>query len=259
MLAQERYQQILDMLEKGGSVKVSKLMKLFDVSIETVRRDLEYLEKEGYLKRVYGGAVLENVNAKQMSFKTRETEYIKEKKEIADIAMNFITEGQSIALDSATTTLEIARALKRKFERLTILTNSIIIASELSNMDKYTVILCGGILKREELSLVGDLTIHDLEKFRIDIAFIGASGISLKEGITDYDMEQLTIQKKLIEISQQVIIVADSSKFDGVSLAKMCDLDKIDMIITDSNLKAKILEKYKNNGIEVINQINDIK
>lgn len=254
MLAQERYQQILVMLEKESSVKVSKLMKMFDVSIETVRRDLEYLEKEGYLKRVYGGAVLENVNTKQVNFKTRENEYIEEKKEISDIAVRFIREGQSIALDSATTTLEIAEAIKKKFERLTVLTNSIVIASELSDMEKYTIILCGGILKSEEFSLVGDLAISHIGTFHIDTAFIGASGISLKEGITDYDIDQLSIQKKIIEVSQQNIIVADSSKFDRVSLSKICDLDKIDMIITDSKLKPKILEKYLEHGIEVINK-----
>ncbi|MCY6483384.1 DeoR/GlpR family DNA-binding transcription regulator [Clostridium aestuarii] len=254
MLAQERYEQILSILEKDNSVKVSKLTKLFNVSIETVRRDLEYLEKEGLLKRVYGGAVLKEVNSKQLSFQSRKKEYIEEKNEIAEVAAGFVTEDQSIAMDAGTTNLEIIKVLKKKFERLTILTNSLMIANELADMDKYTVILTGGIIKNDEFSLVGAIAESNISNFNIDTAFINVNGISLKDGITDCMFEQLQIQKKMIEVSQKVIILADSSKFDTVSLLKICDLDQVNMIVTDSKLKQNVFEKYTRNGIEVVNK-----
>lgn len=254
MLAQERYQKILDILEKESSVKVTALTKLFDVSIETVRRDLEYLEKDGYLKRVYGGAVLENFNKKRMTFQSRTGEAVQEKSEIANIAAGFVSEDQSIALDSSTTNLEIVKVLKEKFQKLTIITNSLMIANELSDMSKYTIILTGGLLKHDELSFVGSMAQENLKGFNVDIAFISASGVSLKEGITDCQFDELQIQRNMINISQQVIILADSSKFDSVSLMKICDFDKVNMIITDSKLKENILEKYHKNGIEVVNR-----
>ncbi|BDR66800.1 DeoR/GlpR family DNA-binding transcription regulator [Clostridium tetani] len=253
MLAQERYEQTLSILNREGSVKVSKLTKLFNVSIETIRRDLEYLEKEGLLKRVYGGAVLKKIDNNQLKFENREKEFSSEKKEIANIATRYVVEGQSLAMDASTTNLEIAKVLKTKFKKLTILTNSLAIANELIDMDKYTIILTGGILKNDEFSLVGDIAQKYIESFNIHTAFISVSGVSLKEGLTDYILDHLQIQKKFIEISQNVIVLADSSKFDSVSLLNVCNLEDVNMIITDSRIKKNVLEKYLNNGIEVIN------
>lgn len=254
MLAQERYDKILEILERDNSVKVSMLTKLFNVSIETVRRDMEYLEKEGLLQRVYGGAVLAKTDSKQLTFNIRQKEHIEEKREIADIAVRFVAEGQSIAMDGGTTTLEVARALKKNFQRLTIITNSLAVVNELSDMDKYTIIMPGGVFKAEEFSFVGSITENTIGEFRVDTAFIGVSGISVKEGITDFLMDEIKIQKKMIDIAQQVILLAHSSKFDSVSLLKLCDFSDINMIITDSKLKQSVLEKYLKQGVSVLNQ-----
>ncbi|SHI50007.1 transcriptional regulator, DeoR family [Clostridium cavendishii DSM 21758] len=254
MLAQDRYQKILELLEQNDSVRVSNLIKIFNVSMETIRRDLDHLEKKGLLKKVYGGAVRERINTNQASFNVREKEFIEEKQEIAKIAIRYITEGQSIALNSGTTTLEIAKLLKINFEKLTILTNSVAIALELSDMSKYTIILCGGIFNGEEYSLAGEFALENISKFRIDTAFISVSGISLLDGFTDHNLDEIQIQRKLIEISQQVFMLSDSSKFDTLSLLKLCDISKADMIITDSKLNDNILNKYKANDIEVINK-----
>lgn len=254
MLAQERYEKILELLEKDRSVKVSMLTKLFNVSIETVRRDLEYLEKEGHLKRVYGGAVLEKINNRLLSFENREKESIEEKKEIAKIAMDFIKEGQSIAIHAGTTNLEIARELKKNFKQLTVLTNSLSIFNELSDMEKYTLILTGGIFKKDEFSLVGTMAENNITQYRVDTAFISPTGVSLSAGLTDYLFDEINIMQKSMEISHEVIVLADSSKFDAISLVKICDLEQINVIITDSKLKKNILDKYLKNGIEVVNK-----
>lgn len=253
LLAHERYEEILKLLEKDGSVKVSMLTKLFNVSIETIRRDLEHLEKQNHLKRVYGGAVLEKINKKQFNFETREKEYIEEKREITNTAVKFITEGQSIAMDASTTNLEVAKILKTKFKKLTILTNSLAIANELADMEYYTIILTGGIFIKDEFSLVGDIAEKNISDFYIDTAFISISGVSLHAGLTEYSFDGIQIQKKMIEVSKQVIVLADNSKFDVVCLQKVADLDKVDMIITDSKLKKCVLDKYLNKGIKIIN------
>lgn len=253
MLVQDRYQKIIEILNKKNSVRVSYLMELFDVSIETVRRDLEHLEKEGYLKRVYGGAVLEKVNTNLGTFRDREYEYTEEKKEIASTAIKYISEGQSIAMDYGTTTLEVAKMLKDNFEKLTVLTNSLAIANELADRSKYNIILSGGILRGDELSLFGPLADENLRKFHIDTCFVSVSGVSLKEGLTDFVFEGIQLQRRLIDISERSIVLADSSKFDTVSLLQVCDITKADMIITDSKLRPNVLERYRGSGIDVVN------
>lgn len=254
MLAQDRYKKIIEILERDKSVKTSELIELFDVSVETVRRDLEYLENEGCLKRVYGGAVLEEVKKKMPALDLRRYENVEEKEEIANIAMGYIKEGQSIAMDAGTTTLEIARKIKNKFNKLTVVTNSLLVANELTDASKFTVILCGGIFKSDESSLVGDLALESISKLHIDTAFIGVSGISLKDGLTDYPFDEIQVQKKFIEVSDNIIAVGTSNKFEKSALMQICDLKSVDMIITDSKLSQCIYESYKKSGIKVINK-----
>lgn len=254
LLAHERQTTILEILNKERTVKVSKLIKVLNVSIETVRRDLEFLEKEGRLKRVYGGAVLEKVNGVELTGIDRKTKYIDEKRELALCATRYVEEGQSIALDISTTNLEFAKALKKVIKRLTVITNSLEIAAELSDMDKYTVILTGGVMRNEELCIVGDLAEEFISKFHIDTAFMSMSGISLNCGLTDYGMGEVEVKKKMMEVAQRTIVLADSSKFNVISLLKVCDIDKVDMVITDSKLNVNVMEKYTNNGLVIINK-----
>ncbi len=244
LLAQERQETIIEIINKERAVKVSNLLKIFNVSIETVRRDLEILEKEGRLKRVYGGAVLEKIDGSELTGTDRKTKCIDEKRELAGFATRYVREGQSIALDISTTNLEFARVFKKTVKRLTVLTNSLEIAAELSDMDKYTIILIGGVMRNDELCIVGDLAEEFISKFHIDTAFMSMSGISLNCGLTDYGMGEVQVKKKMMEVAKQTIILADSSKFDVVSLLNVCSLDKVDMIITDSKLNSCIIEKY---------------
>jgi DeoR family glycerol-3-phosphate regulon repressor len=226
---------------------------LFDTSIETVRRDLEHLEKSGYLKRVYGGAVLEKVGTNEVNFSIRETKNINEKVEIGEIASRYVSEGQAIAFDVSTTNTEIAKAIKKKINKLTVITNSIAIAEELSDMENYTIFLVGGVLKKEERCLIGSMAEKFIEQFHIDITFVSCSGISFSSGITDYGIGELEVKKKMMEYSQQSIVVADSSKFGIVSLLNVCGFENINMIITDSKLNEAVKNKYLELGTEIIN------
>ncbi|MDT8719062.1 DeoR/GlpR transcriptional regulator [Clostridium sp. 19966] len=253
MLVQERHSKILEILDKDRSVKVSYLMQLFNVSIETVRRDLEYLEKEGYLKRVHGGAVLEKVGTNEVNFTVRETKNINEKAEIGELAARYVAEGQAIAMDVSTTNTEVAKAIKKKIKRLTVITNSLTVAEELSDMEEYTIILIGGVMKKEERCILGAMAEKFVEQFHIDITFASCSGISLSSGITDYGIGEVEIKKKMMLCAQQTIFVADSTKFGVVSLLDVCGFDKGNLIITDSKLNAKVKEKYTALGVEIIN------
>lgn len=254
MLAEERKVRILQMIEEDGSVKVSKLTKLFEVSLETIRRDLENMEKEGLLKRVYGGAVLNRNKVQQKSYAKREKEFSIEKKAIAINALRYIEEGQSIALNNSTTSIEIARELKNHFKELTIVTNSLRIASELAEVENFNIVLTGGILNNKEYAFYGDISENVLSNFVVDKAFISVSGVSLTHGITDYLPGEVQIEKKLMEISQEIIILADSSKIDSVSLIKVADIHEVNLILTDSKLDDKVLNKYLKNGIEMIKE-----
>ncbi|TYR78194.1 DeoR/GlpR transcriptional regulator [Priestia megaterium] len=254
MLAHDRHEKIIELLKENKSIKVSSVTKMFGVSTETVRRDLEYLEKEGYLRKVRGGAVLDDVNSKERNFTFRESKNIDEKREIGRIATRFVSEGQSIALDVSTTNTEFARALKEKFQRLTIITNSLIIANELAEMPYYTIIMPGGVLRNEELCMVGHMAVDFIKGFHIDTFFMSISGISLSEGLTDYGIGEYQVKMKILENSRNCIVLADHSKFDVASLLKVCQFDRIDRIISDSKLSKKVLQKYAKEGIEIINE-----
>ncbi|XKE82380.1 DeoR/GlpR family DNA-binding transcription regulator [Oceanobacillus kapialis] len=253
MLMKERQEKIVEKLHESNFVKVGELIGLFNVSVETIRRDLEYLESMGKLKRIHGGAVVERDNSEEESFVTRENINVREKQEIGELATSFVQEGQSIAMDVSTTNTEFARALKKKFKQLTILTNSLPIAYELSTMPHYTIIMVGGILRNEELCVVGDMSEQFISQFHIDTLFLSMSGISLHSGLTDYGIQEWNIKKKLLESSKKCYVVADSSKFDAVSLLKVCSFSEVNGIITDSSLPEKIKQKYVDIGATIIN------
>ncbi|SES10160.1 transcriptional regulator, DeoR family [Gracilibacillus ureilyticus] len=253
MLLKDRQSNILAKLDQFHSIRVADLVKEYNVSVETIRRDLEYLESVGKLKRVHGGAILEKENKEEKSFIARETLNVKEKQELAEIAAQFVQEGQSIAMDVSTTNTEFAKVLKKKFNQLTILTNSLPIAYELSTMPHYSIIIVGGILRNEELCVVGDMTEQFISQFHIDTLFLSMSGISLHSGLTDYGIREWNVKRQLLEASNKCYVLADSSKFDAVSLLKVCSFNEIDAIITDSSLSTNIIDNYKQAGITIIN------
>lgn len=251
VFAKERHEEIAKQVRQDKSVKAVELMNYFQVSFETIRRDLLYLEKQGVLTRVHGGAVLEEVNSRELSFTVRESKHLQEKEEIAEKATNYVVEGQSIAMDVSTTNTAFAKALKRKFSRLTILTNSMTIARELSEMPDYTIIFAGGILRNQELCTIGDFTENFITQFHVDTFFMSISGVSLSKGLTDYGAGELQVKKKMMEIVQQKIVLADSSKFDIVSLLNACSIYEVDRIITDSNIQQNTINKYQDAGVKI--------
>lgn len=253
MLANDRQNKIMELLERDGSVKVSNLVNLLDVSLETIRRDLDVLEKKGIVEKVYGGAILKNKETTNLSYSFRETKNKNEKIEIANIAIKYIKDGDVIALNGSTTNIEIARLIKDKYNILTVVTNSLKIADELADIKGINLILAGGVYNKEEFAFLGIPTEKFLDNFTVDKSFISVGGVSLKRGITDYLIDEVIVEKKMIDISEKVIVLADSSKIENNSLIKLCDIKDINFIITDSKLDEKLKEKYLKNGINIIN------
>lgn len=252
MLAQERYDYILEVLKKKRTVQASQLMKVFDVSSETVRRDLEYLEKEGLLQRVHGGAALVKMDTTQGFFTSRLSTNIDLKKEIAEKALAYVSEGYSIALDCSTTSLIFAQKLKEEFHSLTIVTNSNEILNTLADMNSYRIICCGGIFNQDERACFGKQALDMIKQLNLDVAFIGVGGISIRESFTENYFEGATMLQAYLNAAQQKVVLADHTKFDTVTFVKICEPNEVDLIITDSGIKQKTLEKYRNSGFEVI-------
>lgn len=255
MLTEQRYEKILGMMQEDGSVRVAELKKVMGVSPETVRRDLENLEKRGLIRRTRGGAFLIQPHEKTrksngyVAFEQREEENPENKMEVARFALEFIKEGQSIALDSGTTALEVARALKKKFRNLTVVTNSCAVISELSDAAGITVIATGGVYRPEEKAFVSDIAGMIFSKLSIDTFFLTTCGISVEKGVTYQRVDEVYVQEKMMEASEQTIVIADSTKLGNNSLVKMCDLDKIAMIITDSQAAKEQLLSFEKAGI----------
>ena len=252
MLAQQRYQKILDLLEEHGIVHSADLVQEMKVSSETVRKDLDALEQSGKLKRVHGGAVpisqMSAQNGQYISLKTRNSSCMEEKAAIAAYAAGLVREHQAVGLDYGSTSLVMAKELVRRFEHLTVVTNSIQNALVLSERPEFTIILIGGILDKKELSLGNDFS-QMLESLHLDILFMSVSGVHPSVGLTDQGPSEARVQKQMCQIADRTVVLADSSKFGRASLVKLCALCDVDQIITDGGLDTDMEQKIKDTGV----------
>lgn len=257
MLAEQRYIKIMEKLSNEEIVKTSQLKVELNASSETIRKDLAYLEKTGHLVRVHGGAMIKTPTAKAkqedfVSFGVRQSQNTDMKMSIALAATSLIKEGQSIALDSGTTSFEVAKILKQKFNNLTIITNSLMNAIELVDKPGFTIITTGGILTPDEHSFISDFATLILDHVNIDTMFLTTCGVSLKNGVTDQRIDEVKIHNKMMQASKQVIVLADSTKFEEVSLIRVCDLKDISVIVTDKNIDSTLAYNYKKQGHNII-------
>ncbi len=247
MLAEERRQEILKIIDIEGSVHVTELSKELNVTEETIRRDLDILNQEKLLKRTHGGAVPLEINNKlELSFNIRQNKNIKEKKQIAAKAAKLVSEGETIFLDASSTSLFLAEELK-KINNITVITNSIRIIFGLSNVNTITVISTGGILRSNSLSFVGPLANETIQKYYADKIFSSCKGISIEHGATDSNELEIEVKKNMIKQTKEVIIIADHTKLDEVSLTQFASIKDIDMVITDDSIDKIMKAKFKNN------------
>ena len=237
-------------LDATGRVTVGELSKLTRVSEMTVRRDLEMLEHEGLLKRTRGGAVSVTSLSYEPAYILRKDTNAAAKACIGQQVASLLREGETIILDVGTTAVEVARALKGR-KNLTILTSNLRAATILADEPGIVLILTGGIARNRERSLVGHLATRAFDDLVFDAFVMGVAGVHQDFGITDYNVDEAEVKRAAIHASQRRIVAADSSKLGKVAFAKLCDLDQIDVIVTDDDSR-DALSVFAANGIEIV-------
>jgi DeoR/GlpR family transcriptional regulator of sugar metabolism len=250
-----RQRKILELIAQNGQVAVTDLCSLFGVSEMTVRRDLSELDREGLLRRVHGGAMSSLGRSYEPPYPLRATENLRYKEAIGRAAAEMISDGESIAFDVGTTTLEIARALEGK-HNLTILTASLPIANEIvvnySLESDVRLILTGGVVRAGELSMIGEYASRIYADLHVDKAFMGIGGISLKDGLTEYNLEDALMKQAVIRSANHVVVVADSTKFGRTTFASVAQLSSIHTVITDLEAPSELVEALRRLDIEVV-------
>lgn len=256
MFADERRTKIADMISRNNSVSTSELTEIFQVSLETIRRDLESMEEQGVLKRVHGGAISVQKLQSYDNLSRRTISHQTEKRKLSLAACACISNRDYIALDVGTTAIELAKLIRERFQELTVLTNSLEIFEILSGNRGIHTILAGGFYLAEEKCFYGHPTIDMIHQFHVAKCFITPSGISLNFGISDHIHEMIDVQRNIMGISDEIYVLVDSSKFESCAPLKICDLNKAHTYLTDSGLSEEIYKIYHEVGIKIKKQEN---
>ena len=246
-----RRKSIVELLEKQGKVKVSELSRLFHISEVTIRNDLTELENEGLLDRVHGGAVSTNKAYYTMGFNERAAQYVPEKQQIAKAAVSFINPNDTIMINSGTTTFNIAKEL-RQFKGLTVVTNSLAIAQELSALPGFNVILLGGNYNPQYQFTYGEDAIQQLRLYKTYKLFLSADGVDSICGLTTHHYQEADVSRAMLERVNQTIIVADYSKIGRENFANIAPIDCVDKLITNETADKEILDVLRDKGVEII-------
>lgn len=251
MLAIERRNAILLKLQTEKKVVVSDLSILFDVTEETIRRDLEKLENEGLAKKTYGGAVLNESLNIDLPYIVRKKANVSGKQYIATLIAGMITDGDHIILDGSSTALFVSKHIKDK-KNITVITNSVEILLELSDRKDWNILSTGGSLKEGGLSLVGYQAERMISTFHVDLAVFSSKGIDIENGVTDSNESDAQIKKLILKASKKRILAVDSSKFDKTSFTKICEISDVDMIVTDSEPGEAWVKAAQSMGVELV-------
>ncbi len=247
-----RRKKILHLLHEKGQVFVENLSKEFNVSEVTIRNDLDRLEKKNMLIRARGGAMSRETSVgidPRLSDKNKIN--FQEKAKIGKQAALLVKESDTIIIDSGSTTAEMVRNLP-DFHDLTVITNAMNIANQLMSNQNINMIIPGGYLRKNSQSLVGPLAEKSLRNFNVDKAFLGVDGFDTRSGIFTPNIEEAKLNEIMIEISKEVILLVDSSKFKKRSLAFICSINKISKVITDEKIPDDDRKRLLDAGVEVI-------
>lgn len=251
-----RFQEILQALQQNGSISVEELSASLGVTVVTVRRDLNTLEQQGLLNRTHGGAVVGHPTfyesfKKDRSFVAQVEHFAEEKRRIGRAAAQLIQPGETIAVTPGTTTAEIIRALPFNAD-LTVVTNTVNIAMELSKRKDIDVFVTGGHLRGDWFSLVGPTAIQSFENMLIHTLFVGADGLDAQWGASCHNAEEAELNNVLVSRSRRHIAVVDHSKLNIVAKWRICEMSSIHTLITDSGATDEMISPFVAAGIEVV-------
>jgi len=250
MLNEERRQTILAIISQNKKIRVKQIARKFGISEVTIRKDLEALEKRGFLTRVHGGAILNNRSVPDLALTEKENINPEFKKRIGKKAADIIEEGNVIILDSGSTTLQIAHQIKFH-KNITVITNAVNIAAELAASD-IQIILTGGTVREMSFSLVGPFAEATLANITADKLFLGVDGIHFKYGLTTPNVFEARVNQMMIASAAEVVLVADSSKFGRRSLGFIAPVNRVHTVITDDLLKPSDAKQLKEMDIHLV-------
>lgn len=250
MLAAQRQQRILDMVLKSGAVSTARAAKTLAISEETARRDFEKLEAEGLLSRSHGGAVRSNDSHRDLPLDSRESSNVVEKAAIAESALALIKPGDSLFFDASSTVFQLARLLPNI--DLIILTTALKVAIELAHRPAIRVILTGGIVNHGSLSCQGDLASASMDRCHVQKAFFSCRGVDPHRGLSEANMEQADLKRKMMRLAEQTILLADHSKIGVKSSWFFAKLSDVDLFIADRRPGQAVMRALKAGGAKFI-------
>ena len=253
LLTEQRRRNVLDLVDQDGQVTVADLVKRFSISAVTVRTDLDALASVGAVVRSHGGAVRRLEATQDYPLRMKETLHREEKVRIGRAAAELVKPGETIILDSGTTTAEIARHLKRvKIQSLTVITNALNIAVELADLPGVSLIMIGGLLRPVSCSFVGPQAEAMMNEFHADRLFLAVDGFDLANGPSTPDVLEAQLNNVMIRSAREVNVVTDFSKLGRRSVSRIGPFDRIRRLITDTRAPQEFTEGLGNRGIEVI-------
>ncbi len=251
LFGEVRRQEIVSLVKKKNRVTVDELGERFSVSAATIRKDLAELDQLGMLKRTHGGAISRDYADYEQTSGEKEGQNVAQKQAIAKLALQFIHPGDVIALDTGTTTFELARQIV-DIPNLTVITNDLKIADFLEQNSDITIVLLGGMLRHKFHCTIGSSVLSALETLYVDTLFVATNGISVNRGLSTFRMEIAEIKRKMIAVSARVIALADSTKVNNETFSAFAGIQEIDVLITDSNAEQKFVVEAVSLGVDVI-------
>jgi DeoR family transcriptional regulator, aga operon transcriptional repressor len=248
-----RRQRIVSLLREQGSVQIPALAELFGVSTQTLRKDLNFLDSKGICTRTPGGAILNRGTGavREDAVDVKRTLFADEKVRIGQAAAALIGDGESVLLDSGTTTLQVARHMNPD-DAPVVVTNDVGILNELLNHDNVQLVFLGGTLRRKSQSFFGTQTEQALQDLHVDKLFLAADGFDIEKGITTHFEPEALLNRKMCEVAREIIVVSDSSKFGRICLHKILEPQRISKFITDAGIPREAHEALERMGVEVI-------
>ncbi len=251
VLAEERRSIIMEIIHSRGRVRVQDLVRQFNTTSVTIRNDLNELQKKGLLQRSHGGAAKPDGRLHESPFHDRVQSHMEEKRRIGALAASLIQDGDIIILDSGTTTDEIAKQIKNR-PRLQVITNGVNIANELLGSRGVHTTILGGTLRSDSASIVGRSTEEMLSHLSADKLFMGGAGCDPDFGVSGTDLEEAMVNKAMLRIAREVILVADSSKFDKRSMSRIASFSEVHLVVSDTNMPAEIQQKIRAFGCKLL-------
>ena len=249
----QRRLQISELVRQHGSVQVAALAHRFGVSMQTVRKDLRYLTERGVMARAYGGAIDSSAVGSPLNeppYEAKRTSHLDEKRRIGQRAASLVRPGDTIAIDSGTTSMQMAEALPNI--DVTVVTNDFGVLTALTPKNNIRIVMLGGELRRKNMAFYGGLTVEALDALHVDRLFLGVDGLDLERGITTHYEPEAMLNRKMVEAARLVIAITDSSKFGKICLHRILPMSELNVLVTDTDAPADIREASQQLGFELL-------